>query len=568
MLTGVNVYAAAFLASIAMLVLLLIVCQNQNITYYLLTFIMITISNMGYYSLATAKNLDTALLGHRLIYLGGVFIPIFLLFSTMKLCRMEVPKWIVTVLLVMSTVVLYFAFSVGSRNDYYKNVSLGNDNGMTYLIKEYGPMHKLFILLVFGSVLVTIGIILYSFFTNKNVPYRVTFYMMLIELITIACYVERRISGMNFELTAIAYIFDEILILALIRRISKYEIMESVANSLDEGSTHGYIAFDKNRRYVSCNDMAKEYLPELEKQSVDTYLDKDKVPLLYEQFGEVLNRPRIEETNCQIESAGRVLECSLKVLHPGKSEKIDGYLIEMIDDTQHHKYLRLLNNYNDDLAREVQRKTEYVNRLQERMVLGMADIIENRDTNTGGHVKRTSEVIRIFTEELKKCSKEYGFTEDFLRYITKAAPMHDLGKIAVDDRILRKPGKFTPEEFEEMKKHSEKGAEIVAKILEGVEDEGFVGIAENIAHYHHEKWNGQGYPDKLSGIDIPPEARIMALADVFDALVSKRCYKEKMDYDQAFEIIEESLGSHFDPEIGKLFLKCRPQLEAYYDSIE
>ena len=273
MLTGVNVYAAAFLASIAMLVLLLIVCQNQNITYYLLTFIMITISNMGYYSLATAKNLDTALLGHRLIYLGGVFIPIFLLFSTMKLCRMEVPKWIVTVLLVMSTVVLYFAFSVGRRNYYYKNGSLGNDNGRTYLIKEYGPMHKLFILLVFGSVLVTIGIILYSFFTNKNVPYRVTFYMMLIELITIACYVERRISGMNFELTAIAYIFDEILILALIRRISKYEIMESVANSLDEGSTHGYIAFDENRRYVSCNDMAKEYLPDVEKQSVDTYLD-------------------------------------------------------------------------------------------------------------------------------------------------------------------------------------------------------------------------------------------------------------------------------------------------------
>lgn len=568
MLTGVNVYTAAFLASIAMLVLLLIVCQNQNITYYLLTFIMITISNMGYYSLASAKTLDTALMGHRLIYLGGVFIPIFLLFSTMKLCRMEVPKWIVTVLLVMCIVVLYFAFSVGRRNDYYKNVSMGNDNGMTYLIKEYGPMHKLFILLVFGSVLVTIGIILYSFFTNKNVPYRVAFYMMQIELITIACYVERSISGMNFELTAIAYIFDEILILALIRRIGKYEIMESVANSLDEGSTHGYIAFDKNRRYVSCNDMAKEYLPELEKQSVDTYLDKDKVPLLYEQFGEVLNRPRIEETNCQIESAGRVLECSLKVLHPGKSERIDGYLIEMIDDTQHHKYLRLLNNYNDDLAREVQRKTEYVNKLQERMVLGMADIIENRDTNTGGHVKRTSEVIRIFTEVLKKCSKEYGFTEDFLRHITKAAPMHDLGKIAVDDRILRKPGKFTPEEFEEMKKHSEKGAEIVAKILEGVEDEEFVRIAENIAHYHHEKWNGQGYPDKLSGIDIPPEARIMALADVFDALVSKRCYKEKMDYDQAFEIIEESLGSHFDPGIGKLFLKCRPQLEAYYDSIE
>ena len=110
--------------------------------------------------------------------------------------------------------------------------------------------------------------------------------------------------------------------------------------------------------------------------------------------------------------------------------------------------------------------------------------------------------------------------------------------------------------------------EAVKQILKGVEDEEFVNIAVNVAHFHHEKWNGEGYPARLSGIEIPPEARIMALADVFDALVSKRCYKEKMDYDRAFSIIEESLGSHFDPEIGKLFLKCRPQLEAYYNNID
>ena len=115
---------------------------------------------------------------------------------------------------------------------------------------------------------------------------------------------------------------------------------------------------------------------------------------------------------------------------------------------------------------------------------------------------------------------------------------------------------------------AEKGAEIVMQILDGVNDVKFVEIARNIAHYHHEKWNGQGYPEKLSGIDIPLEARIMALADVFDALVSKRCYKEKMDYDRAFIIIEESLGSHFDPELGKMFIKCREQLEKYYDEME
>ena len=568
MLAGMNMYAIAFLASIVMFGLLLVISKNQNITYYLLMFVMIIIANMGYYTLSTAEAMETALMGQRLVYLGSVFVPIFLLFSTMKLCRLEIPKWLIFLLLTLSTIVLYFAFSIGERNDYYKNISLGTERGMTYLIKEYGPMHKLFILLLFGSVVLTIGMILYFYITNKNVPHRVTFTIVLIEVITVGCYLGKRITGQNLELTGLAYIFDELLILLLIRRIGKYEIVENVAHSIDASSTNGFIAFDAHGRFVSCNAMAKTYLPELENQRVDVPLNKETVPLLYAQFGGMLDNLFVEEKQCLIESKERMLSCSLKILYSSKSNKIEGYLIEVVDDTKQQKYLRLLNHYNDDLQKEVKRQTAYVNKLQERMVLGMADMIENRDTNTGGHVKRTSEVVRIFIEELRHVDEEYGFTEQFLSNVVKAAPMHDLGKITVDDSILRKPGKYTPEEFEEMKKHSEKGAEIVTQILNGVEDEAFVKIAVNVAHYHHEKWNGQGYPKQLSGIEIPPEARIMALADVFDALVSKRCYKEKMDYDSAFGIIEESLGSHFDPEIGKLFLKCRPQLEAYYNQIE
>lgn len=568
MLAGMNIYAIAFLASVVMLALLLVISKNQNITYYLLMFVMVIIANMGYYTLSTAETIETALMGHRLVYLSSVFVPIFLLFSTMKLCRLEIPGWLIFILLTLSTVVLYFAFSVGYRDDYYKSISLGSERGMTYLIKEYGPMHKLFIILLFGSVILTIGMILYSYIMNMNVPYRVTLTIVIIEIITVACYLFRRITGQNLEVTGLAYIFDEVLILSLIRRIGKYEIVENVAHSIDASSTNGFIAFDSQGRFVSCNSMAKKYLPELENQRVDEALNKEAVPLLYAQFGGILESLIMEEKQCLIEAGERVLACSLKILHTPKSNKIEGYLIEVVDDTKQQKYLRLLNNYNEDLEKEVKRQTAYVNKLQERMVLGMADMIENRDTNTGGHVKRTSEIVRIFIEELRYINDEYGFTEQFLSNVAKAAPMHDLGKIAVDDSILRKPGKFTPEEFEEMKKHSEKGAEIVAQILNGVEDQEFVKVAINVAHFHHEKWNGEGYPNHLSGIEIPPEARIMALADVFDALVSKRCYKEKMDYDKAFGIIEESLGSHFDPEIGKLFLKCRPQLEAYYNKIE
>lgn len=218
------------------------------------------------------------------------------------------------------------------------------------------------------------------------------------------------------------------------------------------------------------------------------------------------------------------------------------------------------------LEKQVAEKTEHIHYIKDMMVLGMAEMVESRDSNTGGHIKRTSAVVRVFSRRLTECCGQNGIDEPLLRNIVKAAPMHDLGKIAIDDAVLRKPGRYTEEEFNEMKRHSAEGAKIVDNILRGVEDDEFVKIAKNVAHYHHEKWNGKGYPEGLSGTDIPVEARIMALADVFDALVSKRCYKEAYSYDKAFSIISDSLGEHFDPELGKVFLECRKELTKLYDS--
>jgi len=131
--------------------------------------------------------------------------------------------------------------------------------------------------------------------------------------------------------------------------------------------------------------------------------------------------------------------------------------------------------------------------------------------------------------------------------------MHDLGKIGVDDAVLRKQGRFTDEEYNIMKKHSEIGYHMVKEILSGVEEE-FVCVAENVAHYHHEKVNGKGYPHGLKGEEIPVEARIMALADVFDALASRRCYKDAFSFDKAFEIIEKDSGTHFDEKLARVFI--------------
>ena len=142
--------------------------------------------------------------------------------------------------------------------------------------------------------------------------------------------------------------------------------------------------------------------------------------------------------------------------------------------------------------------------------------------------------------------------------------MHDLGKIAVDDAILRKPGKFTPEEFEQMKKHAAEGARIVSIVLESIDDEKFKKIAENVAHYHHERVDGSGYPEGLKGNEIPMEAKIMAIADVYDALVSKRVYKDKMSFEQADKIIMEGMGKQFDKILEPYYVAARSELEAYY----
>ena len=244
-----------------------------------------------------------------------------------------------------------------------------------------------------------------------------------------------------------------------------------------------------------------------------------------------------------------------------RGKKKIGFLIEIVDRTIERKYYNSIENYNVELENEVAKKTENILHIQDMMVLGMADMVESRDNSTGGHIKRTSAIVKVFSGRLMELSEEIGVTDKFLKQVVKAAPMHDLGKIAIDDSILRKPGKFTDEEYAEMKRHTTEGARIVSSILQSVEDEEFVEIAKNVALYHHEKYNGRGYPQGVSGENIPLEARIMALADVFDALVSVRCYKNAFTFDEAFEIIEKDLGEHFDPQLGRIFIECREELE-------
>ncbi len=211
----------------------------------------------------------------------------------------------------------------------------------------------------------------------------------------------------------------------------------------------------------------------------------------------------------------------------------------------------------------VEHQNEVISRLQNGLILVLADMVESRDKCTGDHVRKTAAYADIILRELKR-EGVYAdqLTEAYMQDVVNSAPLHDVGKIQVSDAILNKPGKLTDEEFEIMKTHTTAGAEIISRAIDMVSEEnsGYLKEAMNLAHYHHEKWNGQGYPCGLAGEEIPLSARIMAVADVFDALVSKRSYKEGFPFEKAMAIIREGSGSHFDPKVVDAFVNAQDEV--------
>ena len=216
----------------------------------------------------------------------------------------------------------------------------------------------------------------------------------------------------------------------------------------------------------------------------------------------------------------------------------------------------ILENQNIILEKKVKQRTELIERTNSATIYCLAALAETRDPETGEHIKRTQEYIRELALELRE-KEEYKevLTDEYIDLLYKSAPLHDIGKVGVKDNILLKPGKLTAEEFEEMKKHTIYGGESLMVGINELGEESFLTLAKEIAVTHHEKWDGSGYPMGLSNKEIPISGRLMALSDVYDALISKRVYKEPFTHEEAKNIILESSGTHFDPDIVEAFIK-------------
>lgn len=558
------IYTLALFLSIVSLACLILFFSKTVSVFYVLAFGCVVVTNLGYLHLACADSLRTALFANQTLYIGGCLVPWFFLMCIADLIKVAIPRIVQAFCGITSAIIFIAVSSIGVYDVYYKNVDFVVKNGCGMLIKEYGPLHAIYPIYLIVTFIIAV-ICIYTAIHNKNeVPVSTSILLTIVMTLSLVGYFSNRIIDMEYELIPFIYDITLILILFLLIPISLLDTADVTASSMAESDIYGFLVFDARGNYLGSDDAAKRWFPQIHEIGIGK-----KLILHHEDVDHLIEKLIANPQNAAKEQV-KIGDCYLELVgfFIKRNFRKGVHCIYLRDDTTQQQLNQLNEQYQENLERDVEEKTEKIRNIQNDIVISMASIVENRDNNTGGHIARTSDVVNIFVNYLKRHSNIANFSNDLARNITKAAPLHDFGKIAIPDMILNKPGRFEPEEYEIMKQHSAKGADIVARILQNSNDEEFRQIAINVAHYHHERWDGAGYPDGLRENDIPFEARVMALADVFDALVSKRVYKERMSYDKAFAIIEESCGSQFDPALGKLFLECRQELEALYDSYD
>lgn len=227
-----------------------------------------------------------------------------------------------------------------------------------------------------------------------------------------------------------------------------------------------------------------------------------------------------------------------------------------------------VKSYREELEEKVKEKTKMIENLQDVIILSLAELVECRDINTGGHVKRTAKYVEILTKEILE-RKVYSdiLTPIYVHNMIRSAPLHDVGKIGINDATLLKAGCLDEDEFEFMKQHTILGAKALQKIIDETNGENFLYIAKDMAHYHHEKWDGLGYPEGLKGEEIPLCARIMAIGDVYDALTTSRPYKKPFTHEKAVELILLGKGTNFDPKLIEVFEEISYKFELEKEKI-
>lgn len=531
------------------------VSREQKIS--LLTTGVMAVICLGYWFEISSVSVFGVVTARKIQFLGECHFYFLMLLYFMLYCKRRLNRKLEFVLLGINFILMIYMFNFDNTEYIYKSYRLVFNNGVPTLQVSYAPGFYICSAVLGLYCLSMIIIAFMRIINSKKIEKLKMMCLLSTVLITCGSYFVNKVFNISFNVLPVGMVISECILVALFY-ISKVKDVNTIAreyvfDTLDDG----IIILDANQCYKDANKVAMHLFPELMAIKYSKTLRH-----VSSYFKELLGEG--SGSQHKIYKSGRCYQPAVRKVYYKK--KITGYVIWFDDISEQEKHLEFSQNYQKNLEHEVDKKTIQVHQMQENMIFGFADIVENRDFVTGGHVKRTSAYVEAVVCELKKKNVfSTILTDEYLNQIRLAAPLHDIGKVAISDSILNKPGRLTKDEFEKMKTHTTIGGKVIDETIMFVEEPEYYTIAKDVAMYHHEKWNGQGYPEGLAGEQIPLSARIMAVADVFDALVTDRPYKDAYTLDTAFDIIEQESGKQFDPDIVNVFMEIRPQIEHIYN---
>ena len=572
-----NLLGIIVVLSLFSLALLVYYSTRGNNLLEILLSVCLLISNIGYYFLSIARSPDTAFIANSLGYIGGVFLPFIVMLKLADFSKSRIPDWF-TFTMAFFNILVFLTIMISEKYTFFYSEAAFDPGPPAKLIVTAGPFYYVRFIILGVEMTLSIFFTILTYIGRRKASFKTMILFVGMMFLVFVVYVTELLVNLRYELVPFFYLACSITLNYSSTRMSLYDVSLSVQEKIEEVNNYAYMVFDRNYNFVGCNTAAYKFFPELSSATIDARLKADNYALksilkwlhdtsMYADRTDTKKKFIKDDVviNDRSPEERKHLNCELSFIHFGSQSRIAGYLVELVDDTAQQAKIEQLNFRGERLQREAAKQAKKLKSLQSSTILGMAAMIESRDNSTGGHINRTSACCALFVEYLRTCP-EYNKSENYWDAVVNSAPLHDLGKINISDAILKKRSSLKPWEYDEMKTHAQKGAEIVKKVLADVDDKEFVKVASNVAHHHHEKYNGTGYPDGLEGKHIPFEARIMALVDVFDALVSQRYYKKAMSYEEAFKIIETEKGEHFDPELADSFLSMKQEIIELYES--
>lgn len=533
--------------------------EGQKLT--VLVSALVFLVSLGASGVNSTANEELMIYANKIEYLGACnfFAAFTILYA--RFMDIRIPRWLKNLMIMLGITMTVITYTTDFSHFYYKSYEVIYSNGIPKLRKEYTFLHTAYVILICIYMATYIVMYVYRKFLTKQYKDNYSTLLGIVALAPMSAYIIEKFTNSSIELLPFGLLICDICLVYLIGN-HFYDINSIALDLVFDNSDDAMIIENVYHEYEGSNKLAQRIFPSLFYLNIGDSINK-KTPYVGYTLKEMLEQKDSEDNLiCFDNHQYRIIQRDIMTRN---NKGLVGHILTLKDITTEVEHEKLLESYKEELERDVEIKTQQLQKVQEQMVFGFASLVENKNMITGGHIKRTSAYVGAIGRELFRTNAYVEeVDEHFVKRLSRIAPLHDIGKVAVSEKVLDKPGKLTPEEFDLMKEHTTNGAKIIDRIMSSGGDNKDYQMARKIALFHHEKWNGTGYPKGLKGTEIPLCARIMAVADVFDALMSKRSYKEIYTLKESFEIMESERGTHFDPKILDAFFHIRPEIEAIY----